>query len=221
MNVWERSMSSAYKHKLPRYNDSWYSWQFQVLLYTVTPAYITDQHADDWSRMTYSGKASWCEEPRWYGSTVTCGMLPTLRELASKGCNSRGSVCLVPIDGEMDAASHLQMTLLEAYCREIGIKVVSVPKETIQLHLCPGSTDLSCVLISKENSYFPKLPKLPKWNLKTCPWELKLKDRIICGLSQAEAICWGFCVGEEILRAKNEEEFWFGDVSCVSHQRDY
>lgn len=112
--------------------------------------------------MTDSGKASWCEEPRWYGSTVTCGMLPTLRELASKGCNSRGSVCLVPIDGEMDAASHLQMTLLEAYCREIGIKVVSVPKETIQLHLCPGSTDLSCVLISKENSYFPKLPKLPK-----------------------------------------------------------
>jgi len=108
------------------------------------------------------GKASWCEESRCYGSTVTCGMLPTLRELASRGCNSRGSVCLVPVDHEMDAASHLQMTLLEAYCREIGIKVLSVSKETIRLHLCPESTDLSCVLISNDESYFPKLPKLPK-----------------------------------------------------------
>ncbi|XP_077255300.1 uncharacterized protein LOC143893615 [Temnothorax americanus] len=112
--------------------------------------------------MTDSGKLSWCEESRCYGSTVTCGMLPTLRKLASRGCNSRGSVCLVPYDVEMDAASHLQMTLLEAYCREIGIQVLSVSKETIQLHLCPGGTDLSCVLISNDDSYFPKLPKLPK-----------------------------------------------------------
>ncbi|XP_011869203.1 PREDICTED: uncharacterized protein LOC105562754 [Vollenhovia emeryi] len=112
--------------------------------------------------MTDSGKSSWFEEPRCYGNTVTCGMLPTLRELASRGCNSRGSVCLVPFDVEMDAASHLQMTLLEAYCREIGIEVLSVSKETIMLHLCPGSTDLSCVLISSNDSYFPKLPKLPK-----------------------------------------------------------
>lgn len=108
--------------------------------------------------MTSSGK-SWCEESRCYKSTVTCGMLPTLRELASRGCNSRGSVCLVPVDVEMDAASHLQMTLLEAYCREIGIKVLSVSKETIRLHLCPGSTDLSCVLISNDDPFF-----LPKWN---------------------------------------------------------
>ncbi|XP_011630210.1 uncharacterized protein LOC105422513 [Pogonomyrmex barbatus] len=112
--------------------------------------------------MSDSGKASWCES-RCYGSTVTCGMLPTLRELASRGCNSRGSVCLVPFDIEMDAASHLQMTLLEAYCREIGIEVLNVPKETIRLHLCPGSTDLSCVLISNDDPFFlPNLPKLPK-----------------------------------------------------------
>ncbi|KYN09639.1 Brain-specific angiogenesis inhibitor 1 [Trachymyrmex cornetzi] len=111
--------------------------------------------------MTYSGKSSWCEASRCYGTsqTISCGMLPTLRQLASKGCNSRGSICLVPFDIEMDAASHLQMTLLEAYCREIGIEVLSVSQETIRLHLCPGSTDMSCVLISGDKSYFPKLPK--------------------------------------------------------------
>ncbi|XP_018376164.1 PREDICTED: uncharacterized protein LOC108769616 [Trachymyrmex cornetzi] len=111
--------------------------------------------------MTDSGKSSWCEASRCYGTsqTISCGMLPTLRQLASKGCNSRGSICLVPFDIEMDAASHLQMTLLEAYCREIGIEVLSVSQETIRLHLCPGSTDMSCVLISGDKSYFPKLPK--------------------------------------------------------------
>ncbi|XP_018398934.1 PREDICTED: uncharacterized protein LOC108776730 [Cyphomyrmex costatus] len=107
--------------------------------------------------MADSGKSSRCETSR-CGDTVTCGMLPTLKELDSRGCNSRGSICLVPFDIEMDAASHLQMTLLEAYCREIGIKVLSVSKETIQLYLCPGNTDLSCVLISDDKN-FPKLPK--------------------------------------------------------------
>lgn len=159
--------------------------------------------ASDWSRMTYSGKTSCGEEHRSYGSTVTCGMLPTLRQLAARECNSRGSICLVPFDVEMDAASHLHMTLLEAYCREIGIEVHRVCKETIRLHLCPGSTDMSCVLISNDNSYFPKLPKLPKWNSRTYLWELKLKDRITRGLSQTEAFCWDPCVGED-LHAKNE-----------------
>lgn len=111
--------------------------------------------------MADSGKTSCGEEHRYYGRTVTCGMLPTLQQLASRECNSRGGICLVPFDVEMDAASHLHMTLLEAYCREIGIEVHRVCKETIRLHLCPGSTDVSCVLIS-DNSYFPKLPKLPK-----------------------------------------------------------
>ncbi|XP_029156398.1 uncharacterized protein LOC114929144 [Nylanderia fulva] len=110
--------------------------------------------------MTDSGKSSWCEETHRYGSTIICGMLPTLRELASRGCNSRGSICLVPINIEMDAASHLQMTLLEAYCREIGIKVLSVSKETIEAHLCPGDTDLSCVLVTNDDPFF--MPKLPK-----------------------------------------------------------
>ncbi|XP_070164336.1 uncharacterized protein [Polyergus mexicanus] len=110
--------------------------------------------------MADSGKSSWCEESRYYGRTITCGMLPTLRELASRGCNSRGSVCLVPFNIEMDAASHLQMTLLEAYCREIGIEVLSVPKEVIQAHLCPGGADLSCVLVTNDDPFF--MPKLPK-----------------------------------------------------------
>lgn len=117
--------------------------------------------------MTYSGKSSY-EELR-YGRTITCGMLPTLRELASRGCNNRGSVCLVPFNIEMDAAIHLQMTLLEAYCREIGIEVMSVSKEVIQAHLCPGGTDLSCVLVTKDDPFF--LLKLPKWNSKTQSWK--------------------------------------------------
>ncbi|XP_012227517.1 uncharacterized protein [Linepithema humile] len=108
--------------------------------------------------MTDSGKSSWCEEKRCRRSTIACGMLPTLRELASRGCNTQGSVCLVPLNVKMDAASHLQMTLLEAYCREIGIKVLSVSEEVIRDHFCPGSTDMSCVLIAKEDSLFLELP---------------------------------------------------------------
>ncbi|EFN74453.1 hypothetical protein EAG_08907 [Camponotus floridanus] len=108
--------------------------------------------------MADSGKSSY-EESR-YGRTITCGMLPTLRELASRGCNNRGSVCLVPFNIEMDAAIHLQMTLLKAYCREMGIEVMSVSKEVIQAHLCPGGTDLSCVLVTKDDPFF--LLKLPK-----------------------------------------------------------
>ncbi|XP_011304996.1 uncharacterized protein Gadd45 isoform X2 [Fopius arisanus] len=61
------------------------------------------------------------EVPYWGDNAhITCGMLPTLRVLASRGCECQGSVCLVPTDANTDSASHLQMTLLEAYCREIG-----------------------------------------------------------------------------------------------------
>ncbi|KZC14505.1 Brain-specific angiogenesis inhibitor 1 [Dufourea novaeangliae] len=92
--------------------------------------------------------------------TITCGMLPTLRALASKECeNSQGTVCLVPFDTEMDSASHLQMILLEAYCRETGIKVLRVSREKIRDHLCPGGGDLSCVLISNVDPYFLETPE--------------------------------------------------------------
>lgn len=92
--------------------------------------------------------------------TITCGMLPTLRALASKGCEiSQGTICLVPFDTDMDSASHLQMILLEAYCRETGIKVLRVSRERIRDHLCPGSCDLSCVLISNDDPYFLDPPE--------------------------------------------------------------
>lgn len=65
----------------------------------------------------------------------------------------------MPFDVEMDSASHLQMILLEAYCREIGIKVLSVSRERIQRHLCPGTADLSCVLITNGDSFFLESPE--------------------------------------------------------------
>lgn len=115
------------------------------------------------STMTDSGSLSWIEQkemPRCPRSTITCGMLPTLRALASKECeNSQGTICLVPFDANMDSASHLQIILLEAYCRETGIKVLRVSRERIRDHLCPGSGDLSCVLISNDDPYFLDTPE--------------------------------------------------------------
>lgn len=114
--------------------------------------------------MTDSGSLSWTGQKEMSGcsrGTITCGMLPTLRALASKQCdNSQGVVCLVPFDADMDSASHLQMILLEAYCRETGIKVLRVSRERIRDHLCPGSVDLSCVLISNDDDpYFLDTPE--------------------------------------------------------------
>ncbi|XP_014610458.1 PREDICTED: uncharacterized protein LOC106790218 [Polistes canadensis] len=90
-------------------------------------------------------------------NNITCGILPTLRALASRECNDQGSVCLVPLDVDMDAAIHLQMILLEAYCREIGIRVSRVPLNTLQDLLGPGHSDLSCVLI--DDPYFMDPPE--------------------------------------------------------------
>ncbi|XP_017760884.1 PREDICTED: uncharacterized protein LOC108551291 [Eufriesea mexicana] len=113
--------------------------------------------------MTDSGTLPWIEQKemsRCPKGTITCGMLPTLRALASKECENRQStICLVPFDTNMDAGSHLQMILLEAYCRETGIKVLRVSREKIQNHLCPGSGDLSCVLICNDNPYFLDTPE--------------------------------------------------------------
>ncbi|XP_076168554.1 uncharacterized protein LOC143147306 [Ptiloglossa arizonensis] len=111
--------------------------------------------------MTDSGTLSWSEqEPRCPKGKITCGMLPTLRALASKECdNSQGTICLVPFDTEMDSASHLQMILLEAYCRETGIKVLRVSRERIRDYLCPGDGDLPCVLISNDDPYFLDPPE--------------------------------------------------------------
>lgn len=113
------------------------------------------------STMAESANPAWKVKSREYRCTrenkVTCGMLPTLRALASRGCNDQGSICMVPLDVEMDAASHLQMILLEAYCREIGIRVSRVPLNTLRDLLGPGHTDLSCVLI--DDPYFLDPPE--------------------------------------------------------------
>lgn len=112
--------------------------------------------------MTDSGKTAWAEQTESScrkGSKVACGMLPTLRALASKGGDSRDTTCLVPFDAEMDSASHLQMILLEAYCRETGVKVLRVSRERLRNHLCPGSGDLSCVLIANDDPFFLETPE--------------------------------------------------------------
>ncbi|XP_015605225.1 uncharacterized protein LOC107272521 [Cephus cinctus] len=109
-----------------------------------------------------SGKLPWhlqkelrCQ----WGNQITCGMLPTLRVLASKGCNSQG-FCLVPLNPEMDSASHLQMTLLEAYCREVGIEVVRVTEDALRTAVGKEEQDLSCVLVTTDdNSYFLETPE--------------------------------------------------------------
>lgn len=114
----------------------------------------------------FSAKPTWNTKSRNYkcsrGSNITCGMLPTLRALASRECNDQGSICMVPLDVEMDAASHLQMILLEAYCREIGIRVSRVPLRTLQNLLGPGHSDLSCVLIDE-----PYFVDPPEWRRGT------------------------------------------------------
>lgn len=119
-------------------------------------------------KLIFSGNLSWTEQKeifRYPRGTITCGMLPTLRALASKECeNNQSVICLVPFDTDMDSASHLQMILLEAYCRETGIKVLRVSRERIRNHLCPESGDLSCVLISNDDPYFSDAPEWI-WNI--------------------------------------------------------
>ncbi|XP_046424404.1 uncharacterized protein LOC124181666 [Neodiprion fabricii] len=88
------------------------------------------------------------------GMQVTCGMRPTLQALASRGCRSlQGSVCLVSLYEKTDSAWHLQMTLLEAYCREHDIEVVRVRAEYLRAALGPQHMDISCVLIAPEDPF--------------------------------------------------------------------
>lgn len=117
-------------------------------------SYSTNTMAESASP-AWNVKARECKCSR--ANKITCGMLPTLRALASRECNDQGSICIVPLDVHMDAASHLQMILLEAYCREIGIKVSRVPLNTLRDLLGPGHTDLSCVLI--DDPYFLDPPE--------------------------------------------------------------
>lgn len=90
---------------------------------------------------------------------VTCGMLPTLRVLASRGGECHGSVCLVPLLDKVDSASHLHMTLLEAYCREIGIEVLRVSADALRSMLGPEHQDLSCVLMTNDQPHFVESPE--------------------------------------------------------------
>ncbi|XP_043481053.1 uncharacterized protein LOC122510457 [Leptopilina heterotoma] len=94
------------------------------------------------------------------GRKITCGLLPTLRVLATtRLCSSKSSVCFLPNDGQTDSASHLQITLLEAYCRENGIEVIRVSKDTLKNMMCPTATDLSCVLVTSNEPYFLESPE--------------------------------------------------------------
>ncbi|XP_033219432.1 uncharacterized protein LOC117174427 [Belonocnema kinseyi] len=93
------------------------------------------------------------------GTNITCGLLPTLRALATRAGNTQKSVCFVPSEGQTDSASHLQITLLEAYCRENGIEVIRVSKETLKSMMCPSATDLSCVLVTSDEPYFLESPE--------------------------------------------------------------
>lgn len=98
------------------------------------------------------------------GRKITCGLLPTLQVLATRGCSSQSSVCFLPVEGQTDSASHLQITLLEAYCRENGIEVIRVSKDTLKSMMCPSATDLSCVLVTSDEPYFLESPE---WFLST------------------------------------------------------
>lgn len=94
------------------------------------------------------------------GTQVTCGMLPTLRALASRECkNQDSSVCLVSVYEKTDPAWHLHMTLLEAYCREHEIQVVKVRAEYLTAVLGTEHMDLSCVLISGSDPFIPESPE--------------------------------------------------------------
>lgn len=87
---------------------------------------------------------------------ITCGLLPTLQVLASRGCECQGSICIVPIDLSTDSASHLQITLLEAYCREIHIEVVKITIDDLKFALGNhnyNKRDLSCVLVPRDMIY--------------------------------------------------------------------
>ncbi|XP_051176009.1 uncharacterized protein LOC127291125 [Leptopilina boulardi] len=93
---------------------------------------------------------------------ITCGLLPTLRVLATTKVSStkcQSSVCFLPNEGQTDSASHLQITLLEAYCRENGIEVIRVSKDTLKNMMCPTATDLSCVLVTSDEPYFLESPE--------------------------------------------------------------
>ncbi|XP_012268596.1 uncharacterized protein LOC105693332 [Athalia rosae] len=93
------------------------------------------------------------------GTEVTCGMLPTLRALASRECWSPGTVCLVSQYEKTDPAQHLQMTLLEAYCREHGIQVVNVRADYLRSALGPQHVDLSCVLVTIADPFVLESPE--------------------------------------------------------------
>ncbi|XP_043269427.1 uncharacterized protein Gadd45 [Venturia canescens] len=97
---------------------------------------------------------------QWKNSNkITCGMLPTLRVLASQGCENQGSICFVPLEDKMDSGSHMQMTLLEAYCRESGIEVIRISETSLRSALGPEHSDLSCVLVSNDSSFFLETPE--------------------------------------------------------------
>jgi len=95
-------------------------------------------------------------------NSITCGMLPILHRL-STGLEKlkdeyQAIFCLMPLHTEMDTASRLQITLLEAYCREVDIVAVRKPAKAIQQNFYPNCKELPCVLVALGNSPYLNLP---------------------------------------------------------------
>ena len=81
---------------------------------------------------------------------IISGMLPTLQALATLTTEPdihKQGVCVVPLEGNADAASHLQTTLLEAYCREIGLKLLRMPVQVLRQAFGNEHKDLDCLLL--------------------------------------------------------------------------
>ncbi|OXU25518.1 hypothetical protein TSAR_008710 [Trichomalopsis sarcophagae] len=94
---------------------------------------------------------------------VVSGIMPTLQALAGFSSDpevySRG-VCLMPQEENVDAASHLQTTLLEAYCREIGLRIIRLPERVLRQTFGREHRDLSCLLLlGGKDDYFLESPE--------------------------------------------------------------
>ncbi|EZA62541.1 Brain-specific angiogenesis inhibitor [Ooceraea biroi] len=103
--------------------------------------------------MICSVRSSRCDRE----DSITCGMLPILHRL-STGLEKlkdeyRAIFCVMPLHTEMDTASRLQITLLEAYCREVDIVAVRKPAQAIRQNFYPNCKDLPCVLVTATSLY--------------------------------------------------------------------
>lgn len=94
---------------------------------------------------------------------VISGMLPTLRALANLSPEpevyQRG-VCLIPEEESSDAANDLHTTLLEAYCREVGLRILRLPERALKKAFGREHQDLGCLLVlGGQDNFFLESPE--------------------------------------------------------------